>query len=397
MKKVLYFTFPFPSHMSVSLEIIRELLKREIEIVVFANGEYQTKIEETGAVFKDYGVAFPINLNYIDANLAKYGDALVDFSYQVLKINIEFIKKENYNIIIHDYMCSWGRFAAEIIKLRAISVIPAYILTPEIMMEEKDLFFQAFMQSMRYISKVIKMQKVVRKIGKEFQIDAKKWGDVLLNQEYLNIATTHYPLQGGTNHLDSSYEFVGNLSVRRKENIDEFPFELLEQQKLVYISFGTVFRISDEIHFLFECLGNTDYKVILSTGKSISIEELGEVPENFIVKQSVPQLEILRRSSLFISHGGFNSVHEAVFFRVPMLLMPQMHEQKYIAKRCEKIFVGKVWTKNRKDKENFRKTVEELITSSEMQKSLRNISNGMSSDGAEKAADRIWMELEGLS
>jgi UDP:flavonoid glycosyltransferase YjiC (YdhE family) len=40
------------------------------------------------------------------------------------------------------------------------------------------------------------------------------------------------------------------------------------------------------------------------------------------VFKSVPQLEILSRADLFITHGGFNSIKESIFYTVPMLVFP---------------------------------------------------------------------------
>jgi UDP:flavonoid glycosyltransferase YjiC (YdhE family) len=42
----------------------------------------------------------------------------------------------------------------------------------------------------------------------------------------------------------------------------------------------------------------------------------------FIVRQQVPQLEILPYTKLFITHGGMNSTMEAVNYGVPMIVIP---------------------------------------------------------------------------
>jgi UDP:flavonoid glycosyltransferase YjiC (YdhE family) len=39
---------------------------------------------------------------------------------------------------------------------------------------------------------------------------------------------------------------------------------------------------------------------------------LGKIPGNFIVRTAVPQVEILRRAALLITHGGMNSVNEGL-------------------------------------------------------------------------------------
>ena len=43
----------------------------------------------------------------------------------------------------------------------------------------------------------------------------------------------------------------------------------------------------------------------------LSAPGLGPAPANFIVHSNAPQIEVLRRATAFVSHGGMNSVNEA--------------------------------------------------------------------------------------
>jgi UDP:flavonoid glycosyltransferase YjiC (YdhE family) len=45
-------------------------------------------------------------------------------------------------------------------------------------------------------------------------------------------------------------------------------------------------------------------------------ENVGETPDNFIVKEYVPQPQILDRASVFISHGGMGGISEAMVSNV---------------------------------------------------------------------------------
>ncbi len=70
------------------------------------------------------------------------------------------------------------------------------------------------------------------------------------------------------------------------------------------------------------------------------MEQFGPTPGNFIVCQSVPQLEILQRATLFITHAGMNSTNEALFYGVPLLAILQATDQHYIARRIEQSGAG---------------------------------------------------------
>jgi UDP:flavonoid glycosyltransferase YjiC (YdhE family) len=41
------------------------------------------------------------------------------------------------------------------------------------------------------------------------------------------------------------------------------------------------------------------------------------IPANFIVRPSVPQLEVLQGTDIFITPGDLNSVHEGLYYGVP--------------------------------------------------------------------------------
>ena len=55
--------------------------------------------------------------------------------------------------------------------------------------------------------------------------------------------------------------------------------------------------------------------------------ELGPIPANFIVRPFVPQLDVLQVADVFITHGGINSVHEGLYYGVPLILIPHQFEQ----------------------------------------------------------------------
>ena len=126
----------------------------------------------------------------------------------------------------------------------------------------------------------------------------------------------------------------------RGEALD-FSFRQDHYDKRIFISLGTV--MNQDVVFYRECIKaftGQPYEVVMVIGNKVAIEELGELPPNMHVKKYVPQLEVLKLTDLFLSHGGMNSVNESLYFGVPLLLFPQQDEQLMVARRVESLGAG---------------------------------------------------------
>ena len=146
-----------------------------------------------------------------------------------------------------------------------------------------------------------------------------------------NIVFTSRELQPDTPLIDESFRFVGP-SINPQTRGDDFPFNALGDGRVMYISLGTVHSSTEFYRQCFEAFGSYPAQFILSVGKHTDIAALGEIPANFIVRPSVPQLAVLERADAFITHGGINSVQEGLYYGVPLVVIPQQMEQLFNAR-----------------------------------------------------------------
>lgn len=395
MKNIVVFTFPFQSHINVALKIAKELIGRGNKVIIFTLKRYEEQVKEIEGEFQDYVVEFPMNDDKVDSNLSKYGDLIMQFSYQVLCKHITMLKQEPIDLIIHDYMASWGRFCGEILKKKTASIMPAYILTPEIMSEYKQLMIKSGVMSAPYLAKLLKMQKINKTIGEEFHINPKNVGEALVNRENLNIVTMNKMLQGKSECLDDTFQFVGNVNLKRTETIGTFPISKLENKKVVYISLGTMFTSNMKLFkFCMRSLKDTEYLVVMSIGKGNKKEDLGKIPKNFIVCCSVPQIAVLEHTDVYISHAGLNSVHEAIYYQVPMILFPQSIEQDYIAHRLKDLKCAEVFRSNSTNEERLRNTIRRLENEKTVKLRMKKIAENMELDAVHKAGDLLMNYIQ---
>jgi UDP:flavonoid glycosyltransferase YjiC (YdhE family) len=81
-------------------------------------------------------------------------------------------------------------------------------------------------------------------------------------------------------------------------------------------------RLLPDVHFVWAW--NGDYEAAIPN-----------LPDNFVQVSRAPQLALLRRASLMVTHGGLNSIKEALCFGVPLLVLPCDLDQPGNAARLE--------------------------------------------------------------
>ena len=86
--------------------------------------------------------------------------------------------------------------------------------------------------------------------------------------------------------------------------------------------------------------GIEQVQLVLSTGNNVNINALRPLPVNAIVAPSLPQVELLARASICITHAGINTVLEALSAGVPLVAIPVGFDQPGIAARITHHQVG---------------------------------------------------------
>jgi UDP:flavonoid glycosyltransferase YjiC (YdhE family) len=70
-----------------------------------------------------------------------------------------------------------------------------------------------------------------------------------------------------------------------------------------------------------------DVQLVISTGHGATPEELGELPGRPIVVSYAPQLELLRRSTVAVTHAGLNTVLDAMATGIPLVVFQIINGQ----------------------------------------------------------------------
>jgi len=115
---------------------------------------------------------------------------------------------------------------------------------------------------------------------------------------------------------------------------------------IVYVSFGSFLSVrADVLARVVAALRDLPVRVALAVG-SADRRLLGELPENWLVREFLPQVALLERAALAVTHGGNNSVTESLLFGVPMLVLPFSTDQFTGAAAIENAGLGRVLDPN---------------------------------------------------
>jgi UDP:flavonoid glycosyltransferase YjiC (YdhE family) len=131
--------------------------------------------------------------------------------------------------------------------------------------------------------------------------------------------------------------YYAEPGVYRHRDRAPFPWHLLDRRKpMVLCSLGT--QATDYVEapkVLAAIVGAFDgwpaFQLVVASG-GVEIP-YAHVDPTVIVVRTVPQLALLSRASVLITHGGLGSVKEAILARVPMLLNPFTYDQPANARR----------------------------------------------------------------
>jgi zeaxanthin glucosyltransferase len=134
-------------------------------------------------------------------------------------------------------------------------------------------------------------------------------------------------------------------------------WERLNGKPLIYASMGTLVNGLPNVYgTILEAASEfPEMQMVLSVGRNFNPDDLGRIPSNTIVVRTAPQIDLLKRAALCITHAGLNTALEALAQGVPMVAIPVGFDQPGVAARIayhgvgEFIEVGNLTTRRLSD------------------------------------------------
>jgi len=146
----------------------------------------------------------------------------------------------------------------------------------------------------------------------------------------------------------------------------------------VFASLGTVFnKTPGVLEAIVEAAHAGDWNAIVAVGPDRDPRSFGPQPDRVRIVEHVPQIALLERCEVFVTHAGFNSVKEALAAGVPMVAIPITADQPYCAERCAALGAATVIGPDHKTAGAIGDAVSEVLADSSYRESARGIQREM--------------------
>ena len=303
-------------------------------------------------------------------------ELLVDNVTQQLAGLNTIVKEYRPSLIVTDPMAYHAGIVAEQNKCKWVAISNSLnpVLNDEI---ESDL--QATVRS---------LDKSRRALFAQYGLDICCHGCDMISP-YLTIAFTTEEFVGyGT----PGVELVGP-SIPSGPRGDETIFDwsrISEELPVIYMSLGSqIYYQPVMFRTVFEAVRDKPVQLIATVNELMHTNALGEIPRNVALSHYTPQLQVLPKVAAMITHGGANSVMEAIYYNVPLLISPicndQFHQAHFITKRR----IGVDLNLQECSSEACWNALEKLIRPGTIRDNMHVVSMSYRIDGAANAARLI--------
>jgi zeaxanthin glucosyltransferase len=200
--------------------------------------------------------------------------------------------------------------------------------------------------------------------------------------------------------LPDHFHYVGSLACDRPtQHDDQFPWDRLDERPLILASLGTVPVGPNRAVFrkIVQACQGLPAQLVLALGRwghrreeSKSLrEEIAALPGDHIAVDFAPQLALLDRAALLITHAGVNSVLEALVRGVPMVVLPRGDDQPGMGARVVRSGVGLRASFSRSTPEEVRGLVQRVLADETFRRRARELQRPLLAAGGVRRAAEI--------
>jgi MGT family glycosyltransferase len=330
---------PVPGHVTPTLPVVRELVARGHAVRYFTSEALAGAVAAVGAQPVAYVPAVgdeimrpPRSFSALARETRMLGDTVLPGVLDALG---------DPDLVVYDSMCTWGWEAAR--DRRALCFTATMALHPSLVDDPAP--------------------------------------DFMHRGEHPTAVFTSRAFQPAPELFDGGVAWVGYPPAQRFAG---------GERSLTYAALGTLFNERPEV---FRAIAEgIDGDVLMAVGRA-DRDALAGLPSRVRVTPWVDdQAAVLREARLFVSHGGMNSVSEALCAGTPLLVLPQTAEQRVNARRVQELGAGHALFDEHPTPEQIRAAADAVLASGAAARAAA-LGETLAAPGPGAAADAVEAAL----
>lgn len=384
--KIGWFCIPAYGHTNPTLGLVRELTGAGHEVYYFSFEKFRPAIEQTGACFipcdaYDFEMEDRENADRVAKDIAFSTELIVSSTLALDDMVAEKIKEIKPDLIVSDSVAFWGKLAALKHNIPYVSSTTTFAFNRYSARYMK----QNASQAVKMLLGIPRSNKQIKRL-QEKGYPVRSILDIVQNDNDTNtIVYTSSYFQPCAETFSDRYHFIGPSIRPVTEPVQK------TAEKTVYISMGTINQNRAFYRNCIDVLKDMDWQVIISMGSNT--DTFDDLPPNIQVYDFVDQMAVLSIADGFITHCGMNSVSEALYYEVPLVLFPQTSEQEAVAGRTEELGAG-IRLKSIEGKD-IKEALETILYEPSYKENAKRISESFKSSGGIREAVEFLEQLAG--
>ena len=211
-----------------------------------------------------------------------------------------------------------------------------------------------------------------------------------------SITQTPRAFEFESSHWPPQFHHTGPFHDGKDREKVDFPWERLTGEPLIYASMGTILNGRlDVFRTIVAALAkHKGLQLVLSVGDQVDPEQIGPAPSNAVIVKQAPQLELLKQTSVCITHAGLNTVLESLAQGVPQVAIPVTFDQPGVAARIADKRTGVVTSLDKLSVDHLSTLLNEVLNNSTYRDNARKLQKAITeANGLAVAADLIEESL----
>ncbi|GEN51448.1 nucleotide disphospho-sugar-binding domain-containing protein [Alkalibacterium pelagium] len=384
--KFLFVNLPYSGHINPTTQLVQYLTGAGHTVDYIVDSSFKDLIIESGArhiPYDDYDPEWSEPHRYAKA------------FEQAYKTAERVGKSGNYDCLIFEAYFIFGYKLSKELDLPTVRLFSTFAFNHDVLDTIKETGGPqlAFMDDKNPLYKLLVKYFEDKK---DMMVTTDVFDEMAEGIQDLNIVYTSKSFQPRSEDFpDDYFLFVGPaIDDDQSDDTPDMPYDEMDQP-IIYVAMGSMLpRFAKKIYQnCIDAFTDSDSSLILSVGYDFEESDFDHVSENIYIYSKVPQVDVLKHTDAFITHGGMNSVNEGLYFGVPMVVHPFLNDQPLIAEQLKELNTAKEMNLRKSEPDEIRETVLNLLDDEDLLQAAADQKETMQALGGNEKAGKAILDM----